>query len=113
MAKTRCCSVCHQPGHRADRCPQAGGPAAPKAPRSAREPRDMVEQLVREAEALGEAKALAAVEEATGEVLRRSQELRLALIKSRAANAKLRARLADQVEAKALAKLDREEQAGE
>lgn len=106
----RKCSVCGKPGHRADRCPQAArsesAPAGGLAPRTARE---LVAVLVVAAEGLGQDKALAAVEEATGEVLRRSHQMRLALIKSRSANAKLRARLADQAEAKDLERLDREE----
>ena len=111
--KQRSCSLCHQPGHRRDNCPTAGASRPALRGRSPKSPAELVAVLVAAAEALGEDKALAAVEEATGEVLRRSQAMRLALLKSRAANAKLRARLDDQREAKVLAKLDAEEKVAE
>lgn len=107
----RACSICRQPGHRADKCPQAGagGAVARLDPGAADR---AVDQLVALAMDLGKIQGLAAVEKATGEVLKVSQDMRLALIKSRSANAKLRARLADQAEARTLARLDKEEGAG-
>jgi len=113
MAKPRKCHACGQTGHRRDHCPNSAGAAGTPAPRAPINARELVSVLVAAAESLGETKALAAVEAATGEVLRRSQIMRLALIKSRGANAKLRALLEDQREAKSLAKLDFEEKGTE
>lgn len=112
MKTIRKCSRCGQPGHRAPGCPLHGQEAPGEKltggapPKTARE---LVAVLVAAAQGLGQDKALAAVEEATGEVLRQSMAMRLDLIKSRGANAKLRARLADRAEARNLAKLDKEE----
>lgn len=103
MAKQRVCGRCGKPGHRADTCPT--GPAKEKGIRA----EELVGVLVEAAESLGETKALAAVEEATTEVLRQSEKLRLALIKSRAANRKLRAKIEDEKTAKDLERLDQEE----
>lgn len=109
MAKTRrCCSVCHQPGHRANRCPQGKGASASREidPRATDR---AVAQLVELAREVGNIEGQMALEKAMGEVLEISRQMRLDLIKSRAANARLRARLIDQAEAKMLARLDREE----
>lgn len=87
MAKQRICGNCGEPGHRADHCPK--NPAAAVLPKA----RDLVASLVEAAEHLGEAKALGAVEKAIAEVQRREKAMRLALIRSRGENARLRKEL--------------------
>jgi hypothetical protein len=87
MAKQRICGNCGEPGHRADHCPKStAGAVLPKA-------RDLVATLVEAAEHLGEAKALQAVEKAIAEVQKREKAMRLALLKSRGENLRLRKEL--------------------
>jgi hypothetical protein len=111
----RCCTLCHQPGHRSDGCPTR--PAAPRGlkvtwrlpPASARH----IDSILAAAEALGEAQTEVAVEKAQAEIWGRVKALRLALIRSRAANAKLRAQVEDEKVSADLAKLDAKECARE
>lgn len=67
--------------------------AAPSGRLGAGTAKELVASLVQAAEGLGAVKALTCVEAATREVLRRSQIMRDALIRSRHENAKLRTEL--------------------
>jgi hypothetical protein len=87
MAKQRICGNCGEPGHRADHCPKAQ-PAG-----SCPTARDLVATLVEAAEHLGQTQALQAVEKAITEVQKREKAMRLALIRSRGENARLRKEL--------------------
>lgn len=76
-----------------DKC-RAAGKAKPamggRPPARAVTAKGLVATLVSAAEQLGEARALACVEQATTEVLKRNMTIREALIKSRHENRKLR-----------------------